>query len=62
MAIFGVAFEALSAMHHDDAALSSDFVGVPARGDAAAGRVTEVSGWVVPESVAQYAALAAQFA
>jgi hypothetical protein len=33
-----------------------------ARGDAAAGRVTEVSGWVVPESVAQYAALAAQFA
>lgn len=32
-----------------------------ARGDAAAGRVMEVSGWVVPESVALYAALAAQF-
>ena len=33
-----------------------------ARGDAGAGRVLEVSGWVVPESVALYAALAAQFA
>ena len=32
-----------------------------ARGDAAAGRVVEVRGWVVPESVALYAALAAQF-
>jgi len=32
-----------------------------ARDDAAAGRVTEVSGWVVPESVALYSALAAQF-
>lgn len=33
-----------------------------ARGDAGTGRVVEVSGWVVPESVALYAALAAQFA
>jgi len=33
-----------------------------ARDDAGAGRVVEVGGWIVPESVALYAALAAQFA
>jgi hypothetical protein len=33
-----------------------------AASDPAKGRVTEVSGWVVPESVARYAALAAMFA
>lgn len=33
-----------------------------ARGDGAAGRVTEAGGWLVPESVALYAQLAAQFA
>ena len=32
-----------------------------ARGDAAAGRLVEAGGWVVPESVALYSALAAQF-
>jgi hypothetical protein len=32
-----------------------------AREDAAAGRVTEVSGWMVPETVALYSALASQF-
>jgi hypothetical protein len=32
-----------------------------ARGDAAAGRVREVGGWMVPETVALYAALAAAF-
>jgi hypothetical protein len=32
-----------------------------ARTDAGAGRVTEAGGWVVPETVAFYAALAAQF-
>ena len=32
-----------------------------ARDDAAAGRVTEVSGWIVPETVALYSALASQF-
>jgi len=32
-----------------------------ARDDAADGRVTEVDGWVVPESVALYSALASQF-
>jgi hypothetical protein len=32
-----------------------------ARGDAAAGRVVEAGGWIVPETVALYAALAAQF-
>jgi hypothetical protein len=32
-----------------------------ARGDAAAGRVVEAGGWLVPESVALYSALAAQF-
>ena len=32
-----------------------------ARDDAPAGRVTEVGGWIVPESVARYSALAAQF-
>ena len=32
-----------------------------ARDDAAAGRVTEVGGWIVPDSVADYSALAAQF-
>jgi hypothetical protein len=31
------------------------------RGDAAAGRMMEVGGWLVPESVALYAALASQF-
>ena len=31
-----------------------------ARSDAAAGRVMEVGGWIVPESVALYSALAAQ--
>jgi hypothetical protein len=30
------------------------------RGDAAAGRVQEAGGWIVPESVALYSALAAQ--
>ena len=33
-----------------------------ARADATAGRVMEAEGWVVPESVALYSALAAQFA
>ena len=33
-----------------------------AKSDAAANRVTEVGGWIVPESVALYSALAAQFA
>ena len=32
-----------------------------ARGDAAAGRMTEVGGWIVPESVVLYSVLAAQF-
>lgn len=32
-----------------------------ARGDAEAGRVVEAGGWILPESVALYAALAAQF-
>jgi hypothetical protein len=32
-----------------------------ARSDAAANRLTEVSGWIVPESVALYSALASQF-
>ncbi len=32
-----------------------------ARDDATAGRLTEVSGWVVPETVALYSALASQF-
>jgi hypothetical protein len=32
-----------------------------ARTDAKAGRVTEAGGWVVPESVALYSALAAQY-
>jgi hypothetical protein len=32
-----------------------------ARTDAGAGRVTEAGGWVVPESVALYSALAAQY-
>jgi hypothetical protein len=32
-----------------------------ARADAAAGRVVEAHGWIVPESVAAYAQLAAQF-
>jgi hypothetical protein len=32
-----------------------------ARGDAAAGRVVEAGGWLVPESVALYSQLAAQF-
>ena len=32
-----------------------------ARGDAPAGRMMEVGGWLVPESVALYSALAAQF-
>jgi hypothetical protein len=32
-----------------------------ARGDAAAGRVVEAGGWVVPETLALYAMLAAQF-
>jgi hypothetical protein len=32
-----------------------------ARGDAAAGRLVEADGWVLPESVALYSALAAQF-
>jgi hypothetical protein len=32
-----------------------------ARGDAAAGRVVEAGGWVVPETVTLYALLAAQF-
>ena len=31
------------------------------RDDAAAGRVMEVGGWIVPESVARYSAVAAQF-
>jgi hypothetical protein len=33
-----------------------------ARTDAEVGRVVEVSGWIVPESVALYSTLAAQFA
>lgn len=33
-----------------------------ARADAAAGRVMEAGGWIVPETVALYAALAARFA
>ena len=33
-----------------------------ARGDAAAGRVREIGGWIVPESVALYSVLAAQYA
>ena len=33
-----------------------------ARADAAAGRVTEAGGWIVPETVALYASLAAAFA
>ena len=32
-----------------------------ARADAAAGRVVEAGGWIVPQSVAAYAQLAAQF-
>jgi hypothetical protein len=32
-----------------------------ARGDAPASRVMEVGGWIVPESVALYSALASQF-
>jgi hypothetical protein len=32
-----------------------------ARGDAEAGRLVEAAGWLVPESVARYSALAAQF-
>ena len=32
-----------------------------ARSDAAAGRVVEAGGWIVPETVALYATLAAQF-
>jgi hypothetical protein len=32
-----------------------------ARSDAAAARVTEVGGWIVPETVALYSALASQF-
>jgi hypothetical protein len=32
-----------------------------ARGDAGAGRVVEAGGWILPESVALYSALAAQF-
>jgi hypothetical protein len=31
------------------------------RDDMAAGRVVEVAGWIVPQSVADYSALAAQF-
>jgi hypothetical protein len=33
-----------------------------ARKDAVAGRLTEADGWIVPETVAFYSALAAQFA
>jgi hypothetical protein len=33
-----------------------------AHGDAAAGRLVEAGGWIVPESVALYSALAAQYA
>ena len=32
-----------------------------ARGDASAGRVVEAGGWIVPETVALYASLAAEF-
>lgn len=32
-----------------------------ARGDAAAGRLSEVGGWIVPETVVLYSALASQF-
>jgi hypothetical protein len=41
-------------LRHDPANLS-----VRARGEPGRNRVTEVGGWVVPESVARYAALAA---